>query len=111
MIRGTPAARGERAGHHGVVRTEPEQPSTDGTPAADRESSRLAPIYAAPDRPRGLNAYFAPGGEDDATEERRLDERRNLRLLLAMVAALVLIPMALTIAALAQELITHRSGG
>lgn len=65
-------------------------------------------VYTARDRPRGLNAYFAPGGEDEATDERRSDERRNLRLLLAMVAALVLIPTLLTIAALAQELISHR---
>ena len=110
MSRGTPAAQGERPEHHGVVRTEPEQPGTEITPVDGHAASRLAPIYTAADRPRGLNAYFAPGGEDDATEERRLDERRNLRLLLAMVAALVLIPMALTIAALAQELIAHRSG-
>jgi hypothetical protein len=68
------------------------------------------PVYTAVDRPRGLNAYFAPGGEDAATAERRADERRNLRLLLLMVAALVLIPTLLTIVALAQELIAHRSG-
>jgi len=110
VIRGTPAAVRDRAGHHGVVSTEPEHPDADGAPAADHDAARLPSIYTAADRPRGLNAYFAPGGEDDATEERRLDERRNLRLLLAMVAALVLIPMLLTIAALAQELITHRSG-
>jgi hypothetical protein len=110
VIRGTPAAPVERAGHHGVVRTDPQQPGTEVTPAAGHDAARLPSIYTAADRPRGLNAYFAPGGEDDATEERRLDERRNLRLLLAMVAALVLIPMLLTIAALAQELITHRSG-
>jgi hypothetical protein len=67
-------------------------------------------VYAAADRPRGLNAYFAPGGEDEATDERRADERRNLRLLLLMVAALVLIPTLLTIAALVQELIARRGG-
>jgi len=67
-------------------------------------------IYTAPDRPRGLDAYFAPGGEDEATDERRADERRNLRLLFLMVAALVLIPTLLTIAALAQELVTRRGG-
>jgi hypothetical protein len=68
------------------------------------------PLYIAPDRPRGLNAEFAPGGEDGATDERRADERRNLRLLLLMVAALVLIPTLLTVAAFAQELIAHRGG-
>jgi len=66
-----------------------------------------SPVYTAVDRPRGLNACFAPGGEDEATDERRADERRNLRLLLLMVAALVLIPTVLTIAALAQELISR----
>ena len=92
------------------MRTEPEQPGIEVTPAADHDAAQLSSIYTAADRPRGLNAYFAPGGEDDATDERRRDERRNLRLLLAMVAALVLIPLLLTIAALAQELITHPSG-
>ncbi len=65
------------------------------------------PLYTAPNRPRGLNAYFAPGGDDAATDDRRADERRNLRLLLLMVAALVLIPTFLTIIALVQELVTH----
>ena len=90
--------------------TEPEHPDADGAPAADHDAGRLPSIYTAADRPRGLNAYFAPGGEDEATPERRADERRNLRFLLLMVAALVLIPTLLTIIALAQELIAHRSG-
>ena len=63
------------------------------------------PLYTAPNRPRGLNAFFAPGGDDAAT-----DERRNLWLLLAMVAALVLIPTFLTIIAFVQELVTHGGG-
>ncbi len=82
-------------------------------PAAGPAASAAAEpgaIYTAPDRPRGLDAYFAPGGEDEATDERRADERRNLRLLFLMVAALVLIPTLLTIAALAQELVTRRGG-
>jgi hypothetical protein len=91
---------------------------TDGPEASGRTTDQLTadtaatepPVYAGVDRPRGLNAYFAPGGEDEATDERRADERRNLRLLLLMVAALVLIPTLLTIAALAQELIAHRGG-
>ena len=110
MIRGTPAAVRDRAGHHGVVRTEPEQPGIEVTPAADHDAAQLSSIYPAADRPRGLNAYFAPGGEDDATDDRRLDEHRNLRLLFLMVAALVVIPTVLTIAALAQELISRRGG-
>ncbi len=72
--------------------------------------AEVPPLYTAPDRPRGLNAEFAPGGEDGATDERRADERRNLRLLFLMVAALVLIPTLLTVAAFAQELISHRGG-
>ena len=80
------------------------------TPAAAPAAADPGAIYTAPDRPRGLDAYFAPGGEDEATDERRADERRNLRLLFLMVAALVLIPTLLTIAALAQELVTRRGG-
>ena len=68
------------------------------------------PLYTAPNRPRGLNAFFAPGGDDAATDERRADERRNLWLLLLMVAALVLIPTFLTIIAFVQELVTHGGG-
>ena len=90
-------------------------PETAATPAAAAPAAAPAAadpgaIYTAPDRPRGLDAYFAPGGEDEATDERRADERRNLRLLFLMVAALVLIPTLLTIAALAQELVTRRGG-
>ena len=95
----------------------PETASAAAPAAAPAVASAAAPaaadpgaIYTAPDRPRGLDAYFAPGGEDEATDERRADERRNLRLLFLMVAALVLIPTLLTIAALAQELVTRRGG-
>lgn len=91
--------------------TTPDDGNTTQAPPADGGlPAGLPAIHTAVDRPRGLNAYFAPGGEDEATDERRADERRNLRLLLLMVAALVLIPTLLTIAALAQELITHRGG-
>ncbi len=68
------------------------------------------PLYTSPHRPRGLNAYFAPGGDDAATDARRADEHRNLWLLLLMVAALVLIPTFLTIIAFVSELVTHGSG-
>ena len=84
-------------------------PGDDGWQAEDHGLDEPR-VYTAPDRPRGLNAYFAPGGEDEATNERRADERRNLRLLFLMVAALVLVPTLLTILALAQELIAHRGG-
>jgi hypothetical protein len=89
---------------------EAEAPAAEAVVAAEGDGLGEPPVYTAVDRPRGLNAYFAPGGEDEATPERRADERRNLRLLLLMVAALVLIPSLLTIVALAQELIAHRGG-
>ena len=66
MISGTRAAVRDRAGHHGVVHTESEHPDAGGGAAADHDAARLPSIYTAADRPRGLNAYFAPGGEDDA---------------------------------------------
>lgn len=86
------------------------QPGLETVPTAAPTAADPGAIFTAPDRPRGLNAFFAPGGEDDATDERRSDERRNLRLLFLMVAALVVIPTLLTIAALAQELMTRRGG-
>jgi len=92
------------------VTNEHEHPGPVTAATAPPADADPGPIFTAPDRPRGLNAYFAPGGEDDATDERRLDEHRNLRLLFLMVAALVVIPTVLTIAALAQELISRRGG-
>jgi hypothetical protein len=62
-------------------------------------------------RPRGLDAHFAPGGEDEATPERRADERRLMRLLLVMLAVLVGVPGLLTLAALVVELLALRGGG
>ncbi len=94
----------------GGVPAEAEAPAAEVSMPAEAEGPAEPPVYTAVDRPRGLNAYFAPGGEDGATDERRADERRNLRLLVLMVAALVLIPTLLTIVALAQQLIAHRSG-
>ncbi len=91
--------------------TAPTHGNSTRAPAAEAGVPAGIPaLYTAPNRPRGLNAEFAPGGEDEATDERRADERRNLRLLLLMVAALVLIPTLLTVAAFAQELIAHRGG-
>ena len=79
-------------------------------PGPGEPAPGAVPLYTAPNRPRGLNAYFAPGGDDEATDERRADERRNLWLLLAMVAALVLIPTFLTLIAFVQTLVTHGGG-
>ncbi len=91
--------------------TAPTHGNSTRAPAAEAGvPAEIPALYTAPNRPRGLNAEFAPGGEDEATAERRADERRNLRLLLLMVAALVLIPTLLTVAAFAQELVAHRGG-
>ncbi len=98
-------------------------PGPPGDPGADAQGPDVVgfapvgpdgvpvPIYAAADRPRGLNAYFAPGGEDDAPEERRRDEQRMVRLLVIFVALLVIIPTVLTIIGFASELLTMRSAG
>lgn len=69
------------------------------------------PVRAQPDRPRGLEAPFAPGGDDEATRERRADERRLMRLLLLMLALLVGVPGLLTIAAFVGQLLALRGGG
>jgi hypothetical protein len=94
----------------------PDPPAADD-PAPDRPVEGLVPvgpdgvpvpIWAAPDRPRGLDAYFAPGGEDDAPQARRDDERRMLRLLVIFVAVLVGLPTILTlIGFLGEALSTH----
>lgn len=79
-----------------------------GEPAAS--GAALAPAFAAPDRPRGLDAPFAPGGEDEAPPERIADERHLTRLLVVMVALLVGIPTILTIIAFVSQLISLRGG-
>ena len=110
-----------RAGEATQDRPAADPPGTqafgaDGATAAPPTAGSIAAaiaepgLYVTPGRPRGLNAFFAPGGEDEASDERRADERRNLRLLLLMVAALVLIPTLLTIVAFAQELVAHGGG-
>jgi hypothetical protein len=85
----------------------------DPEPAERGSAHGSAPVpdYAAPDRPRGLDAYFPPGGEDDASPERIADERRLIRLLILMVALLIGIPTVLTIIGFAGQLLTMRSGG
>jgi hypothetical protein len=93
------------------VSATPDDEGATETPATkDDGLGAPPPVCTAVDRPRGPNAYFAPGGEDEATAERRADERRNLRLLLVMVAALVLVPTLLTVVDLAQELAAYRGG-
>ncbi len=105
--------------------SEEKRPAAAGASAADEQAGDpeviglvplgpdgvSVPIYAATDRPRGLDAYFAPGGEDEAPPERVADERRLLRLLVIFVALLVGIPTLLTIAALVAQVLLMRSGG
>ncbi len=79
-----------------MIRRMSDLPERDSPPSPPRTPAGPAP-WAAPDRPRGLDAYFAPGGEDDAPQARRDDERRMLRLLVIFVALLVGIPTLLTI--------------
>lgn len=67
--------------------------------------------WAEADRPRGLDAYFAPGGEDKAPPERVADERRLTRLLVLMVVLLVGVPTVLTLIGFVAQLVTMRSGG
>ena len=67
--------------------------------------------WAEGDRPRGLDAPFAPGGEDEAPPERRADERRLARLLVLMVVLLVGVPTLLTLVAFVGQLMSMRGGG
>jgi hypothetical protein len=98
-------------------------PPTSGTPdgAEDRHvaddsaggpESTLDPHpWADAARPRGLDAYFAPGGEDEAPPERVADERRLTRLLIVMVLLLVGVPTLLTLVAFVAQLASLRPGG
>ena len=85
----------------------------DEEQARDDRAPSDAPLprFAAPDRPRGLDAYFPPGGEDEAPPERVADERRMTRLLVLMVVLLIGVPTLLTLIALAGQLISLRGGG
>lgn len=80
-----------------------------GEPAAGGDAP--LPDFAAPDRPRGLDSYLPPGGEDGATPERVRDERRMTRLLVLFVALLVGIPTVLTLIAFVGQLVSLRGGG
>jgi hypothetical protein len=88
------------------------QPRTSAGPAGEPRPS-AGPAgeprpWAAADRPRGLDASFAPGGEDEAPPERVADERRLTRLLVVMVVLLIAIPTILTIIAFVGQLLSMR---
>ena len=80
-------------------------------PAGSPESTLDPHPWADADRPRGLDAYFAPGGEDKAPPERVADERRLTRLLIVMVLLLVGVPTLLTLVAFVAQLASLRPGG
>ncbi len=94
----------------GRVRPEPANAASGVDPEAGPPAGE-PPVFAAPDRPRGLDAWFAPGGVDDADAGRRADERRMLRLLFLMVALLVAVPTILTVIAFVGEIVARGSGG
>ena len=80
--------------------TEPAPPNEPGASPASPASPvepRLPPDPAAYDHPRaahararGLSAPYIPGGNDPNPERARAEERRYLRLLIAMVVIVVL---------------------
>jgi hypothetical protein len=91
----------------------PDAPPPSGVPALESPgpSGRVDPHpWAEANRPRGLDAPFAPGGGDDATPERIADERRMTRLLVLMVVLLVAVPTLLTLLALLGQLLAMRGG-
>jgi hypothetical protein len=95
----------------------PEPPASEAGPAPASAAHEPDPAalddahpWAEADRPRGLDAWFAPGGEDDAPPERIADERRLTRLLVLMLALLIGIPLLLTAIAFIGELAAMRGG-
>ena len=82
-----------------------EQRETTSEPqSADAGAPAEPAVYTGEERPRGLDAMFAPGGEDTASPERVADERKMLRLLLLMIVILVGFPTLLTIIAVIGQL-------
>ena len=90
-----------------MIRAMIDETTTEAVPGAPVD----AHPWAAADRPRGLDAHFAPGGEDDATPERVADERRMTRLLVLMVALLIGVPTLLTLLGFVAQLIAVRGAG
>ena len=80
----------------------PDSLAADGT---------TVPTHPAAARRGGLDAWFPPGGEDDAPPERVADERRMTRLLVLMIILLVGVPTLLTLVAFIGQLVSLRGGG
>jgi len=106
---GTPDGPGTPPGSGTPDGAEIRQAADD--PAGWPESTLDPHPWADAARPRGLDAYFAPGGEDEAPPERVADERRLTRLLILMVLLLVGVPTLLTLAAFVVQLASLRPGG
>jgi hypothetical protein len=89
-----------------------DTPAPAEAPAAPAEPAEPGqpPPWADTDRPRGLDAPFAPGGEDAASPERSADERRLTRLLVLTVVLLVGVPTLLTLLAFVGQLLALRGG-
>jgi hypothetical protein len=87
-----------------------DEPEREPLPVPRHDGGGGPHPWADEDRPRGLDAHFAPGGEDEAPPERIADERRLLRLLVLMVALAVGIPTVLTIIAFVGQLLSLRGG-
>lgn len=89
-------------------------PTADAPAPAEAPAAPAAPAQPPPwadtDRPRGLDAPFAPGGEDAASPERSADERRLTRLLVLTVVLLVGVPTLLTLIAFVGQLLALRGG-
>ena len=97
--------------------TDETAPGAAPDPPADAPAPAEAPAappgphpWADTDRPRGLDAPFAPGGEDEASPERSADERRLTRLLVLTVVLLVGVPTLLTLIAFVGQLLALRGG-
>jgi hypothetical protein len=97
--------------------TDASEPGAAPDPTAESPAPAEAPAapaephpWADANRPRGLDAPFAPGGEDEAPPERAADERRLTRLLVLMVVLLVGVPTLLTLIAFVGQLLALRGG-
>ena len=88
----------------------PDGPSAPPDALAPDGSPEPHP-WAETDRPRGLDAVFPPGGEDEAPPERVADERRMTRLLVLMVVLLVGVPTLLTLIGFVAQLAALRGAG
>jgi hypothetical protein len=88
----------------------PDPTAATPAPAESPAAPAQLPPWADTDRPRGLDAPFAPGGEDAASPERSADERRLTRLLVLTVVLLVGVPTLLTLLAFVGQLLALRGG-